>query len=173
MKKLIIILIVLVAALGIFFAFNSYIYNEKQAPTVSDYKDVEFLLDGTKAKIGGTIKYFGNELSMDLDLDGREDKVFLITHSPGGSGTFYYVVGAVATDKGYVGTDAVLLGDRIAPQTTEKGIHPGVVVVNYAERLPSEPFTTAPSHAKSLWLKLDVPSMRFGEVAVNFEGESR
>ncbi|MES3031292.1 MAG: hypothetical protein V4697_02660 [Patescibacteria group bacterium] len=172
MKKLIIIVLILGIIIGAFFAFNSYIYNEKQAPVATDYKETEFFLDGARATIGGDIQYFGNELAIDLDLDGVEDKIFLITYSPGGSGTFYYVVGAVKTSDGYVGTDAVLLGDRIAPQTTEPGVHPGIVVINYAERLPNEPFTTSPSHGKSLWLKLDVPSMRFGEVAVNFEGES-
>lgn len=172
MKKLIIILVVLLVLLGIFFAFNSYIYKQKQAPTADDYKKVEFMLDGKPIKIGGDVKYFGNELAIDLDLDGAVDRVFLVTISPGGSGTFYYVVGAVSTNRGYLGTDAVLLGDRIAPQTTEMGIHPGIVVVNYAERLPGEPFTTPPSHAKSLWLKLDPASRMFGQVAVNFEGES-
>jgi hypothetical protein len=39
----------------------------------------------------------------------------LITHDPGGSGTFYYVAAAINVNKRYQGTNAVLLGDRIAP----------------------------------------------------------
>jgi hypothetical protein len=63
-----------------------------------------------------------------------------------------------------------LIADRIAPQTTE--YRDGLVVVNYAERRPGEPFTTPPSVGKSLWLKYDPVAMDFGEVVQNFEGES-
>jgi hypothetical protein len=48
-----------------------------------------------------------------------------------------------------------------------------VVVVNYAVRLPGEPFTAEPSLGKSVWLKLDPTTMQFGEVEQNFEGETR
>ncbi len=82
---------------------------------------------------------------------------------------------------GNCGTEAFFLGDRIAPQTTEidegktvKGTNrQNVIVVNYAVRLPNEPFTVKPSVGKSVWLKLDPVTMQFGEVAQNFEGESR
>ena len=53
----------------------------------------------------------------DLNGDGTPDVAFLLTQSPGGSGTFYYAVVALRTATGYTGTNAVLLGDRIAPQT--------------------------------------------------------
>ncbi|MEQ1678775.1 MAG: META domain-containing protein, partial [Chitinophagaceae bacterium] len=103
--------------------------------------------------------------------DGTEDVVFLLTQNTGGSGTFYYVVGAVSTESGYVGSLAVLLGDRIAPQTTEFGEN-NIVVVNYADRALGEDFSIQPSVGKSIWLKLDTETLQFGEVANNFEGEA-
>jgi len=45
----------------------------------------------------------------------------LLTQETGGSGIFYYVAFALNTENGYAGGRTVLLGDRIAPQTTELG----------------------------------------------------
>lgn len=107
----------------------------------------------------------------DLNGDGREDVAFLLTQNQGGSGTFYYIVAALNTERGWVGSQALLLGDRIAPQTTEIGDN-DLVVVNYADRAPGEPMTAQPSVGKSIWLKLDADAMQFGEVVQNFEGEA-
>ena len=123
-----------------------------------------------------TTRYFGNKLTTDLNGDGREDVVFLITQERGGSGTFYYAVAALNTAQGYVGSDGYLLGDRVAPQTTEVSQNPqqvGVIVVNYADRAPGEPMTARPSAGKSAYLKLDTATMRWGIVVPDFEGESR
>lgn len=115
--------------------------------------------------------YFGNEVKHDFNGDGRIDVAFILTQQMGGSGTFYYVVAALNTINGYIGSDAVFLGDRIAPQSTHMG-NGNVFVVNYATRNPGEPFTTRPSLGKSIWLLLDPKSMTLGEVAQNFEGEA-
>lgn len=173
-----------------FFAFNSYIYNEKQADTVASHRHAEYLIDGrrvllhdgvaqTAAAPGSaamiTTRYFGNELTTDLDNDGREDVVFILTQETGGSGTFYYVVAALATEGGYVGSHAHLLGDRIAPQSTELSQNPGhehVVVVNYAERAAGEPMTALPTVGTSVWLKLNLDTLQFGVVEQDFEGEA-
>jgi hypothetical protein len=184
-------LLVILGLVWAFYAFNNYIYEQKQAYAADDVKNAEYIIDGTHIKLTNGVaeteaapgsaskivtRYFGNEVATDLDGDGRADKVFILTQNTGGSGTFYYVVAALNTERGYVGSEGLLLGDRIAPQTTEVSQNPshkGVVVVNYADRAAGEPMTTPPSVAKSIWLKLDVPSMQFGEVAQNFEGESR
>jgi hypothetical protein len=124
---------------------------------------------GSASKI--VTKYFGNEVKKDLDGDDREDVAFIITQESGGSGTFFYVVAGLNTNDGYVGSQGVLLGDRIAPQTTESG--PGKsIIVNYMERKLGEPMTTSPSMGKSIRLILDPASMQFGEVEQNFEGEA-
>ncbi|MDD3487888.1 MAG: hypothetical protein PHH35_00890 [Candidatus Pacebacteria bacterium] len=98
--------------------------------------------------------YFGNDLVADLNGDGLEDIVFFITQQTGGTGTFYYVVAAVNSEDGYIGSNAYFIGDRIAPQTIEE-IGGGVIEVNYAERAEDEPMTAQPSISKSIFLKLN------------------
>ena len=69
-----------------------------------------------------------------------------------------------------------LLGDRIAPQTTEVSRNPrhkNVIVVNYGDRRPDEPMTGQPSVGKSVYPILDAETVRWGIVVPNFEGESR
>lgn len=100
---------------------------------------------GSASKV--VTRYFGNEAHGDLNGDGVEDVGFLVTQTAGGSGTFYYVVAAVRTPDGWVGTNGILLGDRVAPQTTE--FHDGQLVVNYAERRPGEAMNAQPSQGVS------------------------
>ncbi len=190
MKTTIYILIAIVVLVGGFFAFNNYIYNEKQGDpaikeVVTDPRDGTYTVDGEAVMLKDGVsevatsnssakvvtRYFGNEIKTDLNGDGREDTFFLLTQETGGSGTFYYGVGALNTPDGYVGTQATLIGDRIAPQSTNKG-EGSIVVVNYAVRKAGEAFTVAPSVGKSLWLKLDTATLQFGEVVQNFEGEA-
>lgn len=166
-------------------SFESEKYEVVEFNSVSDYKNIEYVIDGQKIKLVNgyaeteivpgsaskiITKYFGNEVKYDFDKDGGEDVAFLLTQQTGGSGTFYYVVAALNTVNGYVGSDAVFLGDRIAPQTTE--INNGKVVVNFAERKSGEDFSTPPSIGKSVELIFDSKTMQFGEVAQNFEGEA-
>jgi hypothetical protein len=183
-KKILTIVVIALVLTGGFFWLNSYIYEEKQATATDDYKNAEYMFSGERVKltdgVGGTenfmggasktvVRYFGNEAHTDLDGDGREDVVFLVTQEAGGSGTFFYLVGALNTERGYVGTQAVLIGDRISPQTTE--VHDGLVVVNYADRAVGEPMTAEPSVGRSLRLLYDPEAMDFGEVVMDFEGE--
>lgn len=150
----------------------TYMIDGKQVALVNGVAEVE-AAPGSAAKV--TTRYFGNEARADLNGDGREDVVFLLTNDGGGSGTFYYVVAALNMPNGYIGSDAFLLGDRIAPQTTHMSqdpSHQNVVVVNYADRAPGEPMTARPSVGKSVWLKLDPATMQWGEVVQDFPGEA-
>ncbi len=143
-----------------------------------------------------TTRYFGNEVRRDFDGDGLEDVAFLVTQQTGGTGTFYYVVAALQKENPspvgsiehenppthyYVGSHGFLLGDRIAPQTTnlrnrasatKTAAEDKVIVVNYADRKPGEGFATPPSVGKSVWLLLDPKTMQFGEVEQDFSGET-
>jgi heat shock protein HslJ len=124
---------------------------------------------GSAAKI--VTRYFGNEVRGDLNADGRADVAFLLTQETGGSGTFFYAVAALDLPTGLVGSQGLVLGDRIAPQTTE--LRPdGVIVVNYADHAPDESFADPPSVGKTILLKLNATTMRLGEVAQDFEGEA-
>jgi hypothetical protein len=164
--------------------------NNQPVAGATDFKNATYTIDGMAVKLKDgmsetpsapgsasmiTTKYFGNELTTDLNDDGRPDIVFLLTQENGGSGTFFYVVAALNTPTGYIGSDGYLLGDRIAPQTTElsknpKQIH--VVVVNYMDRATSSPMSTKPSIGKSAYLKLGLDNNQWGVVEPNFAGES-
>lgn len=163
--------------------------NEK-TPATNDYKSISYLIDGElvmlttgysesdaipDSEARSITRYFGNELVTDLDGDGDEDITFILVQETAGSGTFYYAVAALNTENGYVGTDGYLLGDRIAPQSTTVSPNPrhnNVVVFNYAEREVGESMTTQPSVGQSVYLKVDIDSMRWGIVEPDFEGES-
>lgn len=192
MKKILLGIIIIVAVLvASFYAFNAYIYNEKQATAAADYKDAAYRIDGVPVQLKDgfaeveaapgsaskiTTRYFGNEYEVDLNDDGRKDVVFFMTQETGGSGVFYYVVAALNTERGYVGSDGYLLGDRIAPQTIHMSPNPrhkNVIVANYVDRAAGEPMTAQPSFGRSAYVKLDTASMMWGIVEPDFEGESR
>ncbi|HEX2978976.1 MAG TPA: hypothetical protein VHO48_01810 [Anaerolineaceae bacterium] len=136
-----------------------------QADNLADYRNATYeiegsavtLVDGTAeteaapgSAMKNTTRVFGNEAFGDLNGDGVEDVAFLLTRDNGGSGTFFYAAVALGTEDGYTGTNAIFLGDRIAPQTTL--IEDGVIVVNYAERGPEDSFTDQPSVGVSKYL---------------------
>jgi hypothetical protein len=164
---------------------------EQAAVPGTEYRNAEYVIEGQRIKLADGLaeadtspgsasrivtRYFGNELKTDLNGDGREDVVFLLTQQRGGSGTFFYAVAALNTTAGYLGSDGYLLGDRIAPQTTvvsRNPRHKNVIVVNYGDRRPDEPMTARPSVGKSVYLKLDAETVRWGIVVPDFEGESR
>jgi len=160
MKKLIIYVAVgVVLVIAGFFALNNYIYNQKQGGSGNtDSKNLTYSIEGEEVELVDgvgdmkiipgsqskvTMRYFGNEAEGDINGDGVSDTAFLLTKEGAGSGTFYYVIAALKTDKGYEGLNAVFLGDRIAPQSTQ--IVNGEIVVNYADRRPNEPMTATPS----------------------------
>lgn len=186
MKKIFLwIIIVLAVLVAAFYALNSYIYNEKQGEGLpQDFKEVTFTITGEPVTLKdgvaevqtvfgqeahAVVRYFGNEVSKDLDGDGMDDVAFLISQETDDR-TYFYVVGALKREGGYIGSKAVLLDTNpIAPQTTEKG-EGRMIIVNYAE-VPED--STQPSMGKSVWLLLDPETLEFGEVVQNFEGESR
>ena len=110
--------------------------------------DVVALVDGKASRPAAPgsaermeTRVFGTPVAGDLDGDGDEDAALILIHRTGGSGSFYYLAAAIREAGGYRGTNAIFLGDRIAPQKVE--IRNGVVLVNYADRLPGEPMTSS------------------------------
>ena len=151
---------------------TTYIIDNKQITLTNGILEKEIAPDSASKIV---TQYFGNEVSIDLDGDNREDSVFLLTQTTGGSGTFFYVVAALNTEDGWKGSSGFLLGDRISPQTTEiskNPSHKNVIVVNYTDRQLDQSVTVQTSTGKSAWLKLDTQSMIFGEVEQNFSGEA-
>lgn len=176
MKRNILIGVVVTIILLIagFFVLNDYIYQQKQgsaatppkaqagnlrnqtyviegkAITLMDGHSVVEAAPGSASKV--ETEYFGNEAIGDVNADGKDDVVFLLSQSTGGTGLFYYAVAALKSENGYTMTNAFLVGDRIAPQTTE--IYSGEIHVNFAERNKGESMTTPPSVGATLLLKV-------------------
>lgn len=125
----------------------TYVIDGRQVTLVGGKAETEFVL-GSASKL--ITQFFGNEATGDVNGDGVPDVAFLLTRSGGGSGTFFYIVAALKTTDGYTGTNAILLGDRVAPQPTT--ITNGIVIANYADRKPGEPMTTQPSVGVSKYL---------------------
>lgn len=113
---------------------------------------------------------FGEPVSADLDADGDMDAALWLMNDSGGTGKFYY--GALVLNDGLGGkpTNAMFLGDRIAPQSLE--VKEGRAVYNFAERKPDEPMTAEPTVGKSVWVHYDKNTGQIGEWVKDFEGEA-
>lgn len=94
----------------------------------------------------------------DLNGDGRNRAPLLLVQNPGGSGSLFYVAAALSTGDGYRGTNAILIGDRIAPQALE--VHQRTIIVNYADRYPWEGFTVRPSVSRSRYFAVENGQLR-------------
>jgi len=178
-----------IVVLGVLLLLWDEFFAKAPAPVAvlpQDFTEVTFTLKGKEVTLVdgifvnsvtpdsasvSTIRYFGNDFAHDVDGDGDMDVVFLVTEDGGGSGTFFYVVGAIKEAEGYRGTQAMFLGDRIAPQSIDAG-EGTQVVVNYADRALGEPMSTVPSVGKSMYLLYNSTTNDFGEVVQDFEGES-
>lgn len=110
----------------------------------------EKTMSGSASKI--VTRYFGNSVMGDFNADGKDDIAFLLTQETGGSGVFYYLAAALMTDNGYTGTNAVFIGDRIAPESTN--FVGSDIVVNYAQRKLAEAMTVKPSIGTSDYFRV-------------------
>lgn len=184
MKKIILAAVALsICFIGVLAAVGYLIV--KFGKSASDPKNIEYVVSGETfalkngmdekeiapgSQTKSVLAVFGEPVYGDLDSDGDNDAAALLVHDPGGSGTFYYAVLAIYRDGSYQSTNALLLGDRIAPQTVE--IHDGRAVYNYAVRRPDEPMTARPSLGKSTWIHYDKNTGTIGEWVKDFEGEA-
>jgi len=119
----------------------TYLIEGQNITLINGYSEEE-VAPGSVSKI--ITKYFGNEVTGDFNNDGFPDIAFVLTQEGGGSGTFYYLVSALGSKDKCIGTNAIFLGDRIAPQSTN--FQNGEIIVNYADRKADEPMTATPSN---------------------------
>lgn len=183
------ILCVLSILLLAYIAYCLYIISPLNKPTIvgpgmspyysgTDY-DATYIIEGEKVtfdhgraqyydkstnRTSPITRYFGNGVKTDFDNDGRTDDAFIITQEGGGSGTFYYFVARLNKATGPVGSQALFIGDRIAPQSTELNNQNNTIIVNYADRGPKDSFTDKPSIGVSLKLMFDLRTMKFTKI---------
>ena len=174
MKKIIIVTsAIIVVAVFIIIGFGVYKFNFTNDDIYIatggkiDSKDGTYSIDGEavtlkngyyeKVIVAGAAtkeitRYFGNEVAADFNNDGVNDAAFLLTRESGGSGTFFYIVAQLSKGQSFVGTNAIFIGDRIAPQSTE--FRDGMIIVNYADRKPGESFSVSPSVGVSKYYRI-------------------
>lgn len=88
-----------------------------------------------------TVQVFDYSAFGDLNGDQLPDNAVMLNVSTGRTGSFFYIAAALQTnDQLYQGTNAVLVGDRIAPQNNQ--IVNEEIVVNYADRAKGESMDT-------------------------------
>lgn len=187
MKKIIIGALTLVLLAAIVVAVRSIVPDTEAvtSPTAPDVLNTVFVIDGKEfALIDGkaeresapgsaskeTLMIFGEPVYADFDNDGDNDAAVLLVHDGGGSGAFYYAALSILEGEAYKATNAMFLGDRIAPQTIE--VRDGRAVFNYAERNAGEPMAVQPSIGKSVFVHYDKQTNEIGEWVSDFEGES-
>jgi hypothetical protein len=177
-KKILLIVLVIILAISgvIYYIYNYSKHTEPVSPSLIQawVEEIKNRVENTTYQIGKDLvtlkngisetqlpnssaivktKIFGEPVFGDLDGNGDDDAGLILTYESGGSGTFYYAASAINYNGDFQGTNAILLGDRIAPQNIE--IREGILIANYAERKPNEPMTTQPSIGVSKYIRFE------------------
>ena len=97
-------------------ALNSTYKIENVSIKLINGKSIMEIVPGSASKLITTV--WKQPVVGDLNGDKINDAALILIQNGGGSGTFYYVAANISTKQGeYVGTNAILLGDRINPQS--------------------------------------------------------
>jgi hypothetical protein len=160
MKKFFVLLLIIAAIVGLYFAGKSKAPAAKIDTKTTSYKadlsNLSFSTDdgpialenGKGERANGTD--LKDEFALtdiratgDLNNDGQDDSAGFIIENSAGTGVFVYVAAAVSGNVTYKGTNAVFIGDRVEP--TDISIANGTLTVKYLDRGPTEPFSADPS----------------------------
>jgi len=145
----------------------TYVINNETIMLVNGFAE-RSATPGSSTKV--TTRVWGAPKSADLNGDGQQDAALILIQSPGGSGTFYYVVAAIWREDGYQGTSAVFLGDRIEVQNID--INNNRITVEFLDRTDSDAFSTPPSVPTEQRVLYDPETKQLIQVAREFEGEA-
>lgn len=163
---------IIIAAICII-GFGAYYGRQTVKPLAFDPLNATYMIDGkpvtlmhgaseTQAAPGSAAKVttmvFGQPAYGELNDDDRADAALLIVQDTGGSGRFYYVAAMINDHDSTKGTNALFLGDRIAPQTMD--IKNEQIVVNYADRKPTDPMSAQPSIGVSKYFIFDGSTLK-------------
>ncbi len=69
-------------------------------------------------------QYFGMESHGDINNDGHDDVVFIISRNDPERGALHYIAASIASDGGWSGSNLIFLGDKVVPDeiVIENGI---------------------------------------------------
>src|SRR3989344_5874386 len=141
MKKILIVVVIIAA---LFYLFKDS--KSEVKTTVPDNPDATFRPDPTLATFSGLegeVTILEEKAYGDINGDQKPDTAVLLAESGGGSGVFIYAAAYVSGPVNYKGTNAVFLGDRIAPQSIS--IANGAVTVRFLDRRDDEPYAAEPT----------------------------
>jgi hypothetical protein len=109
------------------------------------------VVPGSAAKI--SVAVFEAPVYGDLDADDTTDAAVILVYQGGGSGTFYYLAAAMNQAGEVRGTNAVLLGDRIIPQSVS--IQNRAIVVRFLDRGPDDAMAATPDRSVTEYAYVD------------------
>lgn len=147
---------------------NSYI------KTINNgYKNINYTIDGDNITLVDgkaetsipdssmkiVTEYFDLEKFTDLNGDGRDDVVFVLSQETGGTGVFYYLVAALNTDNGWIGSRAYFIGDRVIPKSLV--VSDNIISLNYLDRNNDQSFAEEPSINKNILVSFNVNNLQF------------
>jgi len=160
MKRLFFVVLLIAVIVGLYFWKDSssieidptkFGYDPKSNIYQADPANATFTFDGVEVTLSnGKIETDARETTLleqkaygDLNSDSRNDTVVFLAQSGGGSGIFIYVASYVSGPINYKGTNALFLGDRIAPE--DISIANGIVTVSYLDRAADEALAAEPT----------------------------
>ena len=162
MKKLLILIVIVIAGLGIFYVLRDNSATNNSNNTADEngnfrpsprnatftFEDGPITLsDGRSERVAFNLveetRLLDDISYGELNTDDKDDAAVLLVRSGGGSGVFVYAAAYVSGPVGYKGTGAIFLGDRISPQSIS--VSNGIVTVHYLDRAADEPFAAEPT----------------------------
>lgn len=141
--------------------------NQREIELVEGYAQ-ESAAPHSASKI--TTQVWGSPTIADVNADGQQDAVLILSQNVAGSGIFYYLVVATREGNNYQGGKGFLLGDRIQPQDIL--VHENRITVQFLDRLRSDAFSTPVSIPTEQILIYDIDTEQLIEVEQNFAGEA-
>ena len=163
------LIIIVLATIKI--AYFSSITPKTQAPTTTTTDSLQphsFDFGNQKMRVNNQELAFVNHIyETSNEADGKHSAIIsnqtanpsqtksaaILIDNPGGSGTFYYVVGASVKDGKEIYSKPVLIGDRIkilSVSVADAGAEDnGIITVKYLDRSTGTPMATEPTQEKT------------------------
>jgi len=124
--KILISLLLILLATGIFFEQKNM---QATSPNIAEYTFENEVSQGYLS-LSKKEQYFGNEARGDLNTDTKEDIAFIIKRNAGDTaGDRYYLTVSLQSDKGYVGTNLIFVGEKI--EIKNIAIESGLIKISY------------------------------------------